>query len=90
MAPSVENYSNFQGQVTGKKSCQKNAPSTSQPSTAHGKTGKTKVKYIVQPKQAIRRQYAYSTVHREDFMGPRFLRVSSRGMCEPRIVQEIS
>ena len=89
-APSVKNYSNSQGQVAGKKSCQKNAPSTSQPSTAHGTTGKAKVKDIVQTKQAIRRPYAHSTVHREDFMGPRFLRMLSRGMSEPRIIQETS
>jgi hypothetical protein len=46
--------------------------------------------HIVQPKQAIRRQYGYSTVHTRDFMGPRFLKVSNRGMSESGIVQAMS
>ena len=90
IATSADSYSNSQGQVAGKKSCQKNAPSTSQPSTAHGTTGEAKVKYIVQTKQAIRRPYAYSTVHPEHFMGPRFLKVSPGGMSESRLVQATS
>jgi hypothetical protein len=48
------------------------------------------VKDIVQTKQAIRRPYAYSTVHPEHFMRPHFPKVWSRGMSEPRIRQENS
>jgi hypothetical protein len=48
------------------------------------------VHYMVQTKRAIRRPYAYSPVHIEDFMGPRFLKVSNGVMSESRIVQAIS
>jgi hypothetical protein len=45
---------------------------------------------MVQTKRAIRRPDVYSPIHTEDFMGPRFLKVSNGVMSESGMVQAIS